>query len=510
SSRTKLNNLFAPSLVWPMEAYQLTATQVLARFRDGSLTVEEYARSLLSRIEQRDATVKAWAYLDPDYVIKQARALDQTPAEQRGPLHGVAIAVKDVIYTKGKRGPPPDAHWYLLTCAAFLPSFTRHAHSVQLAHLRRVCAKGRCSIHRHTTQSGRAAAGYASPPAGRLSGFVWTFDADGSPAGKTTTTEFAATTVGPKTSNPHDPTRTPGGSSSGSGAAVGDFQAPLGLGTQTGGSTIRPGSFNGIYAFKPTWNSISREGQKVYALLFDTLGLYARSVDDLELLADVFALHDDTPPPPPEAPFGVRGARFAMLKTVVWPQVGAGTAAAMDKAAGLLRAHGAEVDEIELPPEFDDMPHYHRVVLHAEGRVSFLPEHRIAADKLHGFLVGHVENEHKYTRAEQLRAWDSMAALRPKMDAIAAGYAAIITPSVPDEAPEGLESTGSANFCSSWTGLHTPTVNVPGFKGENGLPIGLTLVAARYNDRHLLTVSKAVGGIFEAEGGWNRNSSLGL
>lgn len=331
--------------------------------------------------------------------------------------------------------------------------------------------------------------------------------------------------MGPKTSNPHDASRTPGGSSSGSGAAVGDLQAPLGLGTQTGGSTIRPGSFNGIYAFKPTWNAISREGQKVYALLFDTLGLFARSVDDLELLADVFALHDDAP----QAPFSVRGARFAMLKTVVWPQVGAGTAAAMDKAAGLLRAHGADVDEIELPPEFDDMPHYHRVVLHAEGRVSFLPEYRVAPDKLHGFLVGHVENEHNYTRAEQLRAWDSMAALRPKMDAIAAGYAAIITPSVPDEAPKGLDSTGSANFCSSWTvsrsrayliarfwltplwqGLHTPTVNVPGFKGENGLPIGLTLVAPRYHDRRLLAVSKAVGDIFAAEGGWSRKTSLGV
>ncbi|KAK8066015.1 hypothetical protein PG997_012762 [Apiospora hydei] len=448
-----------------MEAYQLTATQVLARLKDGSLTVEDYARSLLSRIEQRDATVKAWAYLDPEYVMSQAKALDQTPREQRGPLHGVAVAVKDVIYTKDM---PTQFN---------SPIYEGHAPSVDAASIAILRKAGALLLGALLSR-------------------------------KTTTTEFAATTVGPKTGNPHDPTRTPGGSSSGSGAAVGDFQATLGLGTQTGGSTIRPGSFNGIYAFKPTWNSISREGQKIYALLFDTLGLYARSVDDLELLADVFALHDDTAPP--EAPFRVRGAKFALLKTMVWPEVGTGTAAAMDKAAALLRAHGAEVEEIQLPAEFDDMPHYHRVVLHAEGRVAFLPEHRTAADRLHGFLVGHVENEHKYTRAEQLRAWDSMAALRPKMDAIAAGYAAIITPSVPDEAPKGLESTGSASFCSIWTGLHTPTVNVPGFKGENGLPIGLTLVAPRYHDRHLLVVSKAVGEIFEAEGGWDRNSSLGV
>ncbi|KAK7953682.1 amidase signature enzyme [Apiospora saccharicola] len=377
-----------------MEAYQLSATQVLARYKDGSLTVEEYARSLLSRIEQRDATVKAWAYLDPEYVIEQAKALDQTPAEQRGPLHGVAVAVKDVIYTKDM---PTQFN---------SPIYEGHAPRVDAASvaiLREAGALLLVPSHDGGAQDEQSAR--SQQDARRLLVGV--------------------------------------------GRGRGRLPGPLGLGTQTGGSTIRPGSFNGIYAFKPTWNSISREGQKVYALLFDTLGLYARRVDDLELLADVFALHDDATPPP--VPFCVRGAKFAMLKTVVWPEVGPGTAAAMEKAAKLLRAHGAEVDELELPPEFDDMPHHHRVVLHAEGRVAFLPEYRIAPDQLHGFLVGHVENEHKYTRADQLRAWDGMAALRPKVDAIAAGYAAIITPSVPDEAPVGLESTGSANFCSSWT-----------------------------------------------------------
>ena len=153
--------------------------------------------------------------------------------------------------------------------------------------------------------------------------------------GKTCTTEFAATTVGPKTKNPHDSSRTPGGSSSGSGAAIGDFQAPIGLGTQTGGSVIRPGSYNGIYAYKPTWNSVTREGQKIYALILDTLGFYARSVRDLNLIADTFAIFDDVPAP---IDFSVKGAKFAYLKTMVWPNVGPGTSNAMDKAVALLRA----------------------------------------------------------------------------------------------------------------------------------------------------------------------------
>lgn len=266
--------------------------------------------------------------------------------------------------------------------------------------------------------------------------------------GKTTTTEFAATTVGTKTHNPHDFNRTPGGSSSGSGAAVGDFQAPIGLGTQTGGSTIRPGSYNGIYAFKPTWNAITREGQKIYALILDTLGLYARSVADLELLADTFAIFDDVPPP---SNFSVKGAKFALLKTMVWPSIGPGTAAALEKATALLRAHGAEVEEITLPDKFDELPSWHATVLASEGRTAFLPEYSVAKDQISPQLVGHVENSDKISRKAQLDAFDNISAARPVVDEILSRYDAVLTPSVPDEAPMGIGKTGSAAFCLIWT-----------------------------------------------------------
>lgn len=266
--------------------------------------------------------------------------------------------------------------------------------------------------------------------------------------GKTTTTEFAATTVGPKTRNPHNPNRTPGGSSSGSGAAVGDLQAPIGLGTQTGGSTIRPGSYNGIYAFKPTWNSITREGQKIYSLILDTLGLYARSVADLDLLADVFALADDEPAP---SNFRVEGAKFAVLKTMVWPQIGSGGAAAMEKAVSLLRAQGAEVEEIGFPEHLKDLPSWHATVLNSDGRTAFLPEYTTTKHNLSEYLVSHVENNTKISRKAQLDAFDSIAAARPVVDNILSKYAAVLTPSVPEEAPLGIEKTGSAAFCLIWT-----------------------------------------------------------
>ncbi|WYZ33937.1 hypothetical protein EsH8_I_000213 [Colletotrichum jinshuiense] len=437
------------------EPYRLTATQVSAKIRAGELTVEEYARSLLSHIEKRDPVVKAWEYLNPEQVIEQAKQLDAVPPEKRGPLHGVAIAVKDVIYTKDM----PTQHGS--------PIYANDAPQVDAGSIIVLRQAGALLL------------------------------------GKTTTTEFAATVKGPKTVNPHSAstgtTRTPGGSSSGSGAAVADFQAPIGLGTQTGGSTIRPGSFNGIYALKPTWNSISREGQKIYSLILDTLGFFARSVEDLQLMADIFDLKDDEAP---NDAFAVKGAKFALLKTVVWPQAGPGTQAAIAKAAELLKAHGAEIEEIEMAPELDDLPKWHGTVLHSDGRPAFLPDYRAAKDQLNEFLVSHVENSNKITRAEQLEAFDNIAIARPKVDKMLSGYDAVLVPSVVDEAPEGIESTGSAAFNGLWTALHVPVVNIPGFKGPNGMPVGVSLVAPRYRDRHLLTVSKAVGDIFEVEGGW--------
>ncbi|KAI1279314.1 amidase [Xylaria sp. FL0933] len=435
-----------------MEPYRLMATQALSDIKIGSLTVEQYVRSLLLRIQERDSAVQAWEYLDPDYVIREARRLDRVPSRDRGPLHGLPIAVKDIIHTKDM---PTQYN---------SPIYRGNAPQVDAAPIIILRQAGALML------------------------------------GKTTTTEFASTQGGPKTCNPHDLTRTPGGSSSGPAAAVADFQAPIGLGSQTGGSTIRPGSFNGIYAFRPTWNAISREGLKFYSPTLDTIGFFARCVDDLELMADLFGLEDDTSPG--DDNFPVKGAKFGVAKTVVWPQAGPGTKSALETAVQLLRSHGAEVEEIELPPEFDRLPEWHSILLHGEGRVTFLSEYKLAREKLSPFLAAHVENVNGISRAAQLEAYDEIAALRPKIDRIAKEYAAILTPSVIDEAPAGTASTGSPAFNVMWTALHTPVVNIPGFRGASGLPIGISLVAPRYHDRHLLAVSKAVGAIFGPEGGW--------
>ncbi|KAG7449204.1 amidase signature enzyme [Guyanagaster necrorhizus] len=427
-------------------ACRLTAVE----FISSGLTVEQYAISLLDRIKARDDAVQAWAYLDPEYILAQARELDKVPSDKWGPLHGVPIGVKDIMYTKGM----PTQHNSLI--------YENDAPVVDA---------GPVAILRN---------------AGALI------------FGKTTTSEFASVFTGPKTRNPHDPNRTPGGSSSGSGAAVGDFQVPIALGTQTIGSIIRPGSYNGVFAFKPTWASISREGSKIFSLIFDTVGFFTRSIADLQLLADVFKLSDDEEP----GAFELKGAKFAVCKTHVWPQAGQGTVDALELAVKLLREHGAEIEELELPEEFSRITQWQRNVLDGDGSVSFLPEYNLAKDKLDPLLLGFVENTMKLSRRDYLASFDAIASLRPRIDAIARRYAAILTPSVHDEAPEGISTTGSAAFCGMWTALHVPVVNIPGFTGSHGMPIGVSLVASRHRDRHLLNISQVVGEAFAA-GGWN-------
>jgi Asp-tRNA(Asn)/Glu-tRNA(Gln) amidotransferase A subunit family amidase len=248
------------------------------------------------------------------------------------------------------------------------------------------------------------------------------------------------------------------------------MQVPIGLGTQTGGSVIRPAAFTGLYGMKPTWNAISAEGQKPFAPSLDTLGFVARSAHDLQLLADVFALADDddddddeprTPPPPPPPPHvALSACRFAMLKTVAWPQAGPGTVAAMQRAERLLQDSGAAVEHITLPREFDGLPLWQERVQEGQGAVAFRREYCTAGKLLlDDVLVKCVENVNRHSKRDLLQALDSIAALRPVMDEIAGQYTAIITPSTIDEAPMGIESTGSAAFNIMWTVL-TPVLQL--------------------------------------------------
>lgn len=416
---------------------ELSATAAAGMIRSGEATVEMVARACLERVAGRDAEVKAWSFIDPAAVLRAARELDKW--SQKGPLHGVPIGVKDMIDTVD------------------MP--TQHNSPI-----------------------------YAGHRPGQDAGAVATLRAAGALIfGKTDTTEFAAAGRFAATRNPFDLERTPGGSSSGSAAAVADMQVPLALGTQTGGSTIRPASFCGIFALKPSWGVVSREGVKVYSLTCDTLSWFARDLGDLGLMCDVFDIHDDAAP----RAVGVKGLRIGLCRSPVWSEAEEGTVAALEDAAERLRAAGAVVEDLTLPDSFSGLGEMQHVVMHAEGRAAFLNLARTHPHLLHDEFHMRVENREGITRAQLVAAYDQAGRCRVEFDAIARGFDAVLTPSAKGEAPVGRHP-GDAVFNRMWTLLHVPCVNLPGRPGAHGMPVGVTLTSGRFTDRQLLAVSETV------------------
>lgn len=235
----------------------------------------------------------------------------------------------------------------------------------------------------------------------------------------------------------------------------------------------------------------------------DTVGLYARSVEDLDLLCESFRLHDDDAND--RKPLDITSAKFGFVKTSVWPKADPAVVAAWDKAKELLVAAGAQCEEVDLPDDFANIAGWHRNILHMEGGSSFLNDWLKSPEQLDPWVTKHVANDTKTTRKELLESYDNIARLRPVIDQIAGKYTALITPSVTGEAPvteEPLRFTGDASFNLMWTVLHVPVINVPGFIGPNGMPIGLSLVSPRYTERALTRTAQSVAKVF-AKGGWS-------
>jgi Asp-tRNA(Asn)/Glu-tRNA(Gln) amidotransferase A subunit family amidase len=420
---------------------QMTAAEVVAAVKAGDLTAADVAEAIIDRYSARNADVEAFAYFDPDQIRADAKKLDA--ASEKGPLHGVPVGLKDVINT---RDMPTEHH------------NARYAGS-------------RPGIDASCVDTLRAA--------GAL--FV----------GKTVTTEFAATGNGGPTKNPLDPARTPGGSSSGSAAAVADFQAALALGTQTGGSTIRPGSFCGVYALKPTWNTVSREGLKMFSATCDTAGFYARSADDLMLVADVF----DLDPPETPLPASLAGLRVAVCQTPSWPKALPATRQAMADGAASLAAAGAVVTELGLDGDFLGLIDAHGKIVRREGRSAFLGEYRNNPELLDSFK-DIVENRDDLTPTAAREAYKLADRCRARIDDIAAPYDVILAPSSTGEAPVGIDSTGDASFNGVWTVLQVPVVNIPGHTGPAGMPVGLSFVGRRYDDRRVIAAAGLAGSLW--------------
>lgn len=417
---------------------ELTAHEARRLIARGDLTSEELVRSCLDRIERRDGAIGAWAFVDPDLALEQARACDH--AAPAGLLHGVPVGIKDIFATADMPTEynSPIYQGYRPTQDAASVALLRSAGAIIL--------------------------------------------------GKLTTVEFAALGHIPATRNPHDAERTPGGSSCGSGAAVADFMVPVATGTQTGGSVIRPASFCGVYGFKPTFGLVKTEGAKSYAPSLDTVGWMARSAGDLKLVAGALGVPSTDESQEPS----ISDLTIGVYRTPLWDEAAAESQQALEDAAARLERAGATLRDVEGPSVFSRLTQAQDTIMHGEGRVAFAAEYREHYDRLHPQIREEVENVRGITAADMIAAYDLIASCRPQLDQAFGEFDVWLTPAVPGEAPLGLDSTGEATFNRMWTALHVPCLTIPSRQGPHGLPVGIQLVAPRFRDGDLLAVADAI------------------
>lgn len=412
-----------------------TALDAARRIADGSLTCEALARACLDRIAGREASVQAWQHLDPDAVIEEARRLDRSAS---GPLKGLPVAVKDIIDTADM----PTGYGSALY-EGFRPP--RDASCVALAR--------------------------------RAGALV---------LGKTVTTEFAYFQPG-KTRNPHDPGRTPGGSSSGSAAAVADGMVPLAFGTQTAGSIIRPASFCGCVGYKPTFGMIDRTGIRPFADSLDTAGVFAATVEDAAFFASVLAGR-----PKLRVDGDAMRPCVGLCRTHEWHCAGPGTRTVLEDAGRRLRLAGAEVREVDLPDGFAGLFEAQKTVMAYEGARACAPEMRTAPERLSAKLREILDTGMAIAPEDYDQARTLAGTCRTAFGDALGDLDVLLTPSAPDEAPEGLEGTGDPVFNRVWTLLGVPCVTVPGLTGPSGMPVGVQVVGRPGDDRRTLAASAAV------------------
>jgi Asp-tRNA(Asn)/Glu-tRNA(Gln) amidotransferase A subunit family amidase len=441
-----------------MNLIELSVSEAARQIRDGLITSEELLQACLDRTDQVDGDIKAWAHLDRESALEQARMRDEMRMRgtATGPLHGVPIAIKDIIDT---------AHMS-----------TEHGSNIYSG---RVPFDDAIVVQRL-----------------REAGAII--------IGKTVTAELAVLHPG-KTTNPHNVEHTPGGSSSGSAAAVASYMVPGSLGTQTNGSIIRPASFCGVYGFKPSFGLIPRTGVLSGSEPLDTIGTFARSIEDIALITEALIGPDSSDPA--TSPLGMKlplsrvcaeepltQPRLAFVKSPVWDQADTATHDAFGELCDAINEIKREslgdndqtVDPIDLPDVFASVHGWLAQVMNADLARNLVKEYNAGEDKMSAILRGKIEEGRKVTAVDYNNALGTRPRLMATLNEIFDEYDAIITPSATGEAPRGLETTGNPTFCTIWTFCGLPCISLPLLDGENGLPMGVQLVGRFGDDARLL------------------------
>ena len=413
----------------------LTLTAAAAAIAAGNISSERLVRDCLDRIEERDPLVHAWAFVDPELALAQARACDRAP-DRQGPLHGVPIGVKDIIETAdmptGMGSPIYEGNRTLndAACVALM----RAAGAVVL--------------------------------------------------GKTVTVEFAGMAP-PPTRNPHNLEHTPGGSSSGSAAAVADLMVPAAFGTQTAGSVHRPAAYCGIIGYKPTFGTFNIHGIRPAAQSLDTLGLLTRSLLDTEVMSAVLCGR------PPDLLGSLSGPpTIGVCRTHLWDQVLPETKEAMTDCIATAKAKGATITDFILPDDFADLTHARDVISSYERARATAWEWHNHRDQLSEPLQRTIAKGFNWDYGEYQAALRLASDCRRRLADQFRGTDALIAPLTAGEAPADLTSTGDHAFVGFWNLLHVPSFALPTHTGPNDMPVGIHLVGAHGDDANLSLVAK--------------------
>ena len=428
-----------------MSLSNLTALDLVTKIKKGEISSEELVKNYIDQIKTKDKEVEAWEFFDEELAINQAKKLDKDrqAGKIQGDLHGIPVGIKDIFDTEDM--PTLDGS-------------EAHKKNPSLSD---------CTVVSKLKQAGAII------------------------MGKTVTAELAHLTPG-KTKNPHDPTRTPGGSSMGSAAAVAANMVPLAVGSQTNGSVIRPASFCGVVGYKPSKGLISRHLVMQVSQALDQIGVFSNSIEDAALISEQLFGHDRLDPhstlrakpklltaskeKPPMEPL------FAYINLPFMNELEADAKEAFGEVKDELKG---QIKDVELPKAFFEIPKWHKIIAESDMAKSFSIDYKKFKNLLSDQIVEAIERGQKYKAVEYNEACLKINEVTTYFDEFFHHYDAILTPSACGEAPKDLKTTGNPIFCTIWTYCGMPSISLPLLQGKNKLPIGIQLVSSLYDDERL-------------------------
>ena len=434
------------------DIFSLSASELAAQLREGEISSVEVCSQYIERIGKFEKDVKAWSHFNKKLLLEKAAEADEhrISGKPLGVLHGFPVAVKDII---GTLDMPTE-------CGTTIRKKMNTSQDSEVVNLLKV--------------------------AGAII------------MGKTETTELAYFHPG-KTTNPHDYKRTPGGSSSGSAAAVAAHMAPLSIGSQTNGSTIRPASYCGVVGYKPSYGLISRYGILKQSDKLDQVGLFGKSVEDVALLARVLIKKDLFDPSTihysAEDMMDVcrKGPlfdpKFIFYKTKNWKNIDKESQKSFEI---FIKTFKKNIEVFDTPSYFDDIPKYHKIIHETDMANNFQLYYKKYKKKLSKEMVSAIERGLKNSATEYAEAIDFMKRSYDSYKEVFEDYHGVLTPASSGVAPKGLGNTGSPEFSTVWTYLGLPSISLPLLTGKNDLPLGIQLIGDKHDDLRFLGVANWV------------------